>query len=42
LTYKQLPSEENACEITNVYGREEAHEVINRAMVDYQNHFIAE
>ena len=39
LTYKHLPSEKSICEITNVYGREEAHEVIKRSMEDYQNHF---
>jgi inorganic pyrophosphatase len=39
LTYKHLPSELNVCEITHVYGREEAHEVINRAMADYQRHY---
>lgn len=39
LTYKHLPHEKNICEIANVYGREEAHEVINRAMADYQYHF---
>jgi inorganic pyrophosphatase len=39
LTYKHLPSEKNICEITNVYGREEAHEVIRRSMADYKNHF---
>ena len=39
LTYKDLPGEKNSCEITNVYGREEAHEVIRRAMEDYQYHY---
>jgi inorganic pyrophosphatase len=39
LTYKHLPSEELICEITHVYGREEAHEVIKRAMEDYQYHY---
>ncbi|GAB6139980.1 inorganic pyrophosphatase [Methylosoma difficile] len=39
LTYKHLPSEKNNCEITDVYGREEAHEVIKRSLEDYQNHF---
>jgi inorganic pyrophosphatase len=39
LTYKHLPHEKNACEITDVYGREEAHEVIRRAIADYQYHF---
>lgn len=40
LTYKHLPSEPNACEITHVYGREEAHEVIKRAMNDYTKHYL--
>ena len=39
LTYKHLPSEKSLCEITHVYGREEAHEVIKRSMADYQYHF---
>lgn len=39
LTYKNLPGEKVSCEITNVYGRDEAHEVIRRAMEDYQNHY---
>ncbi len=39
LTYKSLPGEENSCEITHVYGREEAHEVIRSAMADYQQHY---
>jgi inorganic pyrophosphatase len=39
LTYKHLPSEQSVCEITHVYGREEAHEVIQRAMYDYDNHY---
>lgn len=39
LTYKNLPDENNFCEITNIYGREEAQEVINRSMEDYKNHF---
>lgn len=39
LTYKHLPSEQNVCEITDVYGRDEAHEVIRRSMLDYKNHF---
>jgi inorganic pyrophosphatase len=41
LTYKNLPGATNpTCEITNVYGREEAHEVINRSREDYQNKFL--
>lgn len=39
LTYKHLPSEASICEITQVYGREEAHEVIRRSLADYQSHF---
>lgn len=39
LTYKSLPGEISSCEITDVYGREEAHEVIRRAMQDYKNHY---
>ncbi len=39
LTYKNLPGEETSCEITHVYGRDEAHEVIKRAMQDYQHHY---
>jgi len=42
LTYKHLPSETSICEITNVYGRDEAHEVIRRSMEDYNNHFSCE
>lgn len=37
LTYKQLPGEKQKCEITHVYGREEAHEVIRRSQKDYEN-----
>jgi inorganic pyrophosphatase len=39
LTYKHLPSDNAICEITNVYGRDEAHEVIRRALADYQHHY---
>ena len=39
LTYKNLPGEKGSCEITNVYGRDEAHEVIKRSMEDYQRHY---
>ena len=39
LTYKNLPGDEGVREITNVYGREEAHEVISRALADYQQHY---
>jgi inorganic pyrophosphatase len=40
LTYKNLPGEEATCEIAGVYGREEAHEVINNSRTDYKNKFI--
>lgn len=40
LTYKDLPgTEERICEITHVYGREEAREVIRRAREDYKIRF---
>jgi inorganic pyrophosphatase len=39
LTYKSLPGEHSSCEITDVYGREEAHEVIRHAMQDYKAHY---
>lgn len=39
LTYKNLPGEKSTCEITHVYGRDEAHEVIRRSMDDYHTHF---
>lgn len=39
LTYKQLPGEDAKCEITHVYGKDEAHEVIRRSQDDYATHF---
>ena len=40
LTYKDLPgTDDRACEITHVYGREEAMEVIRRARADYRERF---
>jgi len=39
LTYKDLPGKEIDVEITDVYGREEAHEVIEQSIRDYQNKF---
>ncbi|MCO5247363.1 MAG: inorganic pyrophosphatase [Chitinophagales bacterium] len=40
LTYKNIPGEEEAlCEITHVYGKEEAYEVIRRSQIDYQKLF---
>ncbi len=40
LTYKSLPGEKSVCEITHVYGRDEAHEVIRRSMMDYKTHLM--
>lgn len=41
LTYKNIPgAEKPTCEITHVYGREEAYEVINRSREDYKNKFM--
>ncbi len=37
LTYKNLPEEPTVCEVTNIYGREEAYEVIRRSREDYKN-----
>lgn len=38
LTYKNMPGMENRLiEITHTYGRDEAHEVIRRSIVDYKN-----
>ncbi len=40
LTYKDIPgAEERICEITHVYGREEAMEVIRRSREDYKTRF---
>ncbi|MDQ3046103.1 MAG: inorganic pyrophosphatase [Bacteroidota bacterium] len=40
LTYKNIPGAEvPTCEITNIYGREEAYEVIRRSREDYDNKF---
>ena len=39
LTYKQLPGEKPKCEITHLYGREEAHEVIRRSQEDYNKKY---
>jgi inorganic pyrophosphatase len=40
LTYKNLPGQQPTCEITHIYGREEAYEVINRSQEDYKNKFL--
>jgi inorganic pyrophosphatase len=40
LTYKQAPDDPHtSCEITHVYGREEAHDVIRRSQQDYAARF---
>jgi len=40
LTYKDLPGDKKSnCEITHVYGIEDAHEVIRRSINDYQVRF---
>ena len=41
LTYKDLPddSAQRECEITDIYGKEEAYEVIRRSQEDYQIRF---
>lgn len=38
--YKQSPDTDSpACEITDVYGRDAADEVIRRSMKDYEAHY---
>jgi inorganic pyrophosphatase len=39
LTYKQMPGAATACEVTHVYGREEAHHVILESKADYDERF---
>ncbi len=39
LTYKDLPGNKRDVEITHIFGKEEAHEIINRAQEDYQAKF---
>jgi inorganic pyrophosphatase len=40
LTYKQSPDDAKAsCEITHLYGREEALDVIRRSQADYDERF---
>jgi len=41
LTYKNMPGEEvHTVEITHIYGKSEAHEVIRRSMYDYKHEVI--
>jgi inorganic pyrophosphatase len=37
LTYKDMPGEKRDCEVTHIYGRKDAHDVINRSIKDYRN-----
>jgi inorganic pyrophosphatase len=39
LTYKQMPGGETQCEVTDVYGRLEAHQVILQSKADYDERF---
>jgi inorganic pyrophosphatase len=39
LTYKDLPGEKRRCEITHIYGIEEAHDLIRRSIEDYTDRF---
>jgi inorganic pyrophosphatase len=39
LTYKQMPGGAAACEVTHVYGRQEAHHVILQSKADYDERF---
>jgi inorganic pyrophosphatase len=39
LTYKDLPGNPRDVEITHVFGKEEAHEIISRSMQDYKQKF---
>jgi inorganic pyrophosphatase len=38
LTYKDMPGEKRDCEITHIYNKEEAHDIISRAVKDYRNY----
>ena len=39
LTYKDLPGNDRDVEITHVFGKDEAHEIIKRSQLDYQAKF---
>lgn len=39
LTYKDMPGNKRDCEITHVYGAEEARDVIKRSILDYNEKF---
>ncbi len=38
LTYKDMPGEKRDCEITHIYGAQEAHDVIRRSVKDYRSY----
>lgn len=38
LTYKDMPGAPITCEITHIYGREEAEQIVELAMEDYRKH----
>jgi len=41
LTYKNIPGTEvPTCEISSIYGKEEAYEVINKSRADYKNSYL--
>lgn len=39
LTYKDMPGVDRQAEIPQIYGRDEAYEVISKSTDDYKNHF---
>lgn len=39
LTYKDMPGEIRKCEITEVFGIKDAHEIIRRSLQDYESKF---
>ena len=39
LTYKDMPESKRESEITHIYGKKEAHEVIHRSVNDYKHKF---
>jgi inorganic pyrophosphatase len=39
LTYKQMPGTPAVCEVTHIYGRSEAHQVIMESKADYDERF---
>lgn len=39
LTYKDMPGNKRDCEITHIYGADEAREIIKRSIIDYRDKF---